>query len=370
MAWSQIIGDGVNPFWINWFQKLEVRNNSTEAVQISNICAYVSSWISLIWWIQCTGHVWILYPGSSYIWTSYPVYAWNIAPITWSFDDNIVKVTACIDNNLDWVCTSNELKKWAYFEWSLLVRVSRPSVVTKWWWISYLKPNSKIANVNSVALQNKSKNKNFVWLWASTWNMSSYTTNITNSTKVNNVSKAWKNFTWSINNLPVNGITNTFTRYNWLNNVYIKSWNYTFTPALYSLINWPTTFIIENGNLNINSNITYSNYNIAFVVRWWNINIDKSVTIINWTYISIAKNWIWGMFMANWWKTINVLNVIWSLYWNISNLVANRTYINQNVSGIINVWTIVSFASNLFRRPAPMLSVFIKEYLAATRVAK
>ena len=36
----------------------------------------------------------------------------------------------------------------------------------------------------------------------------------------------------------------------------------------------------------------------------------------------------------------------------------------------LDVWTVVSFGSSTFRKPAPLTSTFIDEYVKATKVAK
>jgi hypothetical protein len=64
------------------------------------------------------------------------------------------------------------------------------------------------------------------------------------------------------------------------------------------------------------------------------------------------------------------LKVKGSLYGDITDLVASRTYVKENPNGQINVWTIVSFGSSLFRKPAPLTWQFIWEYLNSEKIAK
>ena len=76
---------------------------------------------------------------------------------------------------------------------------------------------------------------------------------------------------------------------------------------------------------------------------------------------------------ANIWDpdtTTSILLVNGSLYWNINHLISKRTYVKQQSSGLIDVWTIVSFGSSLFRKPAPLITTFINEYLTADKIAK
>jgi hypothetical protein len=58
------------------------------------------------------------------------------------------------------------------------------------------------------------------------------------------------------------------------------------------------------------------------------------------------------------------------LYGNINGLVDKRVYINEGENGQINVGTIVSFGSRLFRRPAPLTSQFIDDYIESQKVAE
>lgn len=68
-------------------------------------------------------------------------------------------------------------------------------------------------------------------------------------------------------------------------------------------------------------------------------------------------------------STNTVLTVDGSLYGDISDLSLKRTYIRDTGSQI-SVGTIVSFASGLFRRPAPLVSQFIEEYMQSEKIAK
>lgn len=63
------------------------------------------------------------------------------------------------------------------------------------------------------------------------------------------------------------------------------------------------------------------------------------------------------------------LRVNGAIYANIDNLVDNRYYIGEK-DGVLSVGTIVSFGSQLLRKPAPLLSQFVSEYLSSQKVAK
>jgi len=58
------------------------------------------------------------------------------------------------------------------------------------------------------------------------------------------------------------------------------------------------------------------------------------------------------------------------MYGNNDELLEDRTYIKNNVNGQIDVGTIVSFGSSIFRKPAPLTSKFLNDYLKATKVAQ
>jgi hypothetical protein len=126
---------------------------------------------------------------------------------------------------------------------------------------------------------------------------------------------------------------------------------------------------VENWDLVVNGNITYTD-NIAFVVRGWDIQIDKEVREIKGTFIAIPKSWIWGKIVWIGWKTIEPLKVFGSLYGNVEWLVSQRTFVRENSSWLLDVGTIVSFGSSVFRDPAPLTTTFINEYLEATKVAQ
>jgi len=131
--------------------------------------------------------------------------------------------------------------------------------------------------------------------------------------------------------------------------------------------NWSKTYIIENWDLIISANIDYDD-NIAFVVKWWNIRIEPSVNKIDGVYITIPKSWVWWEF--TWWsETDTILKVNGSLYGKIDHLVSTRTYV-KNTGSKISVWTIVSFGSSIFRKPAPLTWQFIWEYLESEKMAR
>jgi hypothetical protein len=50
-------------------------------------------------------------------------------------------------------------------------------------------------------------------------------------------------------------------------------------------------------------------------------------------------------------------------------LLEKRTFI-KNTNNTISVGTIVSFGSNVFRKPAPLTSKFISDYLEAQKTAQ
>jgi len=367
-----IIWDNMNPYSVYSLDKPSIFNKSSYDLYFDSLCVAKKTWSTLNWTTTCQSIWKILFPWASFSFNTYPNFVWSTSSLTsWTFWDNTLVTT--IEH--EWV-----LYKDAYFASELKVRVSKPSIATTWGWTSFVKTTSNIANVSDVTgvIWTSNKNKNFVGAWVSNWNISSYSSNVNDSTSVNSISNEWVDYNNSVNNsIPNTALTSIWTssnlsdfkNYNWISNAYvIKNTSFIVSSSTFTWLTWPRTYIIENWNLIINSNINYSD-NIAFVVKWGNIQIDKSVTSISWTYISIPvwSSW-WDIKWINW-TTNDVLTVKWSLYWNLENLLNKRTYIKEN-SWVLSVWTIVSFGSSVFRDPAPLTSTFINEYLDATKVSK
>ncbi|RKW22447.1 hypothetical protein D8B46_05460, partial [Candidatus Gracilibacteria bacterium] len=132
----------------------------------------------------------------------------------------------------------------------------------------------------------------------------------------------------------------------------------------------PTTYIIEGGDLTIKENIEKIPYNIAFVVKGGNILIGDKVNQINGTYIAIPNGREGGYINGIGDSTSVQLVINGSLYGDISDLTAKRTYMKVNKDGQLDVGTVVSYGSSVFRKPAPLTSTFIEEYVKATKVAR
>lgn len=367
-----IIGNNMNPYSAYSLDKPSILNNSSYDLYFDSLCVTKKSWSTINWATVCE-NIWkTLFPWVKHSFSSIPNFVWNTSSLTaWTYWDNVIVTT--IEH--EWV-----LYKDAYFASELKVRVSKPSVATTGGWTSFVKTTSNIANISDVTsvIWTSNKNKNFVWAAVSAWNISSYSSDVTDSSSVTSITKEWTDYNQSINS-SINNASSTsvwtssdlsdFKNYNWIANAYvIKNTNFIVWPSTFAWLTWPRTYIIENANLIINSNINYSG-NIAFVVKWWNIQIDNSVTTISWTYISIPDGSLgWDIKWTSG-STNDVLTVKWSIYWNLENLLSKRTYIKEN-SWILSVWTIVSFGSSVFRDPAPLTSTFINEYLDATKVSK
>lgn len=350
-----------------------IYNNSSSDIYLSYpLCVYKTN-NNLVWTTPyCSWNIWWLYP-----WVSRKItyttahFTWAVVPSTLNYLDSKLKVTLW---NISWF---NYTTIWPFFTKTIDVRVSKPAIATVWWWTTLVKNTTKTADINKVASSGYSdpdKNKNFVWAWISTWSLSSYSKSVTWSTSVVNIS-SWTTNQVNTNTSKIVGVSDTWHKdiddadipnYNWISNVYIvKRWNLTIISSISWF--WPRTYIVEGWNLYINQDINYSD-NIAFVVKWWNIIIASNVKNINWTYISIPVSWVWWKIKSASSSTRLLIN--WSLYWDISELVANRTYVQNDVNNIINVWTVVSFGSNMFRKPAPLVWDFIWEYMKSKKVAK
>ena len=357
-----IIWDDINPFSTEEvLEKPYIENLSKFDLMINKLCVYQKSWNSIIWDNPICITWNLLTPWEKIEFPDYPDLKSSITNIVWSYDDNEI------------ITTINDLQN-AYFVWKLNVRVSRPSISTLWWWTSFIKQTDWIANIDKV--KDNWQNKNFVWVWINK-DLSSDTIKLDKDSIIDKVSKEWEDNNKDLNNnivdsdwVVISTITdiNQFEKYNWIENVYIiKDKNFEINSTT-NLWNLAKTYIIENWNFIINGNINYSE-NIAFVVKWWNIIINNNVTKIDWVYISITKDWVGWEIKWDDVLTKNVLNINWSLYWDITNLVNKRTNIKE-VDWYLNVWTIISFWSNVFRQPAPLTWKFIWEYIDSKKIAK
>jgi len=366
-----VIWTWMNPYVSYSLWRPYVRNESDYDLYFDQICVVKQSWTTLLWNSVCED-TWEILQSWETIYLSYiPNFVWSEI-VAWDFGDNRLVTTI----KHDWVRYDD-----AYFVSILDVRVAQSSVATTWGWTSYLSDTSKISDISKVADNwnlNPDENKNFVWVWVSTWSVSSYSNDIDDAESVETIDWEWDNYSDSLDEVSdvswtANGSTSLITEfesYNWIENVFIlKSKNFVVNTDILSWIDWARTYIIENWDLEINTNISYFD-NIAFVVKWWNIKINQSVWSIDGTYITIQKDWIWWNFLWTWGKTTDILIVNWSLYGNINDLISARTYVKQNATNQIDVWTIVSFGSSLFRKTAPLVSTFINEYLSSEKIAQ
>jgi len=241
---------------------------------------------------------------------------------------------------------------------NLNVRVARPAVSTVWWGTSYVKSTttSDVAVVTQ-GIAGMIWNTNFVGTSVSDGWVSSDSAVVTNT----DASSDDKKMHWGIDLVRQTGINTNFVSYNGIDNVFVKSGNHIFssTPSW----NGARTYIVENGDVIISGNID-TNDNIAIIVRSGNIFIWKDVEKINATLMVL-----WDATKIIWQASEKQLRVNGALYGNIDDLVSNRYYIDGSGSSL-SVGTIVSFGSNLLRRPAPLLSQFVWEYLESQRVAR
>ena len=374
---SVIIWAWMNPYTAHNLLPF-IRNDSDYDMFFEKLCiADIDSWWedAIEWTYKCEP-LWLLpaHSGPVYLHLStYNIFKWRTISSSNYVDDKLVTT---VKHN--WVLYDN-----AWFASDLAVRVSRPSIATVWWGTTYLSWSSRVWNISKVAdnwLLNPVKNKNFVWAWISSWDTSSYSKEINDTNSLNIIKNEWNSYeNWisNITDVSWTALWNTsllsdFDNYNWIDNVFIlKNKNFVVNSDIFAWINNSRTYIIENWDLRINSDINYSNWdNIAFVVKWGDIWIHKNVHSIDWTYVTIKKDLNWWKFIWVWGNTIEKLVVNWSLYGNIDNLISSRTFVKQNSNWQIDVWTIVSFGSYLFRKPAPLLSTFINEYLKSEKVAK
>ena len=126
-------------------------------------------------------------------------------------------------------------------------------------------------------------NKNFVWLSLTSF-LDSYSKKINEEKTTSKIDRgtddsrfgkfgSYSSSEDNRNKEKVNFAQNEFKVYNWINWAYIaRDKNIEIREDINkdNRLTWPRTYIIDGGDLYINSNITYSD-NIAFVVRWGKI---------------------------------------------------------------------------------------------------
>ncbi|MDD2870560.1 MAG: hypothetical protein PHS49_01090 [Candidatus Gracilibacteria bacterium] len=366
-----IIGAGMNPYTAHGLSRPFIRNESDYDLYFDQICVVKKTGSTLIGATDCR-EAGIIHAGQTKYYPTTPDFR-GANVTTGNYGDNTIITTikhkgVRYDN--------------AYFISILDVRVAKSSVATTGGGTSYLGNTTSVGNISDVAKNgqlNPDKNKNFVGVGVSGGDISSYSNDVTDSGSVDTISKLGDKYSQSIKQVSDTEGTaigdtkllSDFESYNGIENVSIlKNKNFIVESGTFTNVKGSRTYIIENGNLKINANIVYPD-NIAFVVKGGNIQVYKDVTQMDGTYVTIAKDGVGGKFQAIGGTTFeNKLNVNGSLYGNINNLIANRTYVKQNSSNQIDVGTIVSFGSKLFRKPAPLISTFINEYLQSEKISK
>lgn len=378
-----LIWDGDKVF--NHVSKPYIKNKSDYSLHLKELCLVITDSSSLKWNLntRCQNLPDILYPGESRTLNEdLGNIIWDTSKFNWDYDDNVLSTTISIDGR------NAESLANAFFAAKLNVRVAKPAVVTTWGWTSYINWNLS-SNIQNIARNNswedyanRDSSYNYVWTSVNWGNDSSFTNSSNNTSVTNTTDNSNINDNSTINNITsssdwnilqqISSDISSFKKYNWISNVYILEWFRDFridSNTDLSHSHEARTYIINNWNLYINSNFN-QNENIAFVVKWWNIIIDKNVEKIKWTFIVIPdSDWNWWKIKSNW-KTNKQIVINGSVYWDISDLVKDRTYIKNEWNDQLWVWTIVSFGSSIFRKPAPLVSNFIKDYMNTVRVAQ
>lgn len=355
--------------YLSWDEKVCI-NETSDVISSANssLCKNIrSGW--LMWTLS--GQKPIVYNGSSssnptsielFDYNELKNYKWNTS--------SLVGGLFTKDTNWDFSASIDYLK-------SLInVRVAKPAVSNSAWWWNYLaKPlgysvdsisdnflnNLKQWNFTSVVVN--SNNAQFGYWQNLTSNIAKNVKNDVNSTTSNslnlqNISKVTDNtqdfdYFYSVNKTKI-----TMESQIWLD---------INTPLT---ITWVKTVIINNWDLNIKSDIKYwdKDASWAFIVKNWNINIAANVKNIAWVYVVLDENsWVYSMY---WESTANQLMVDWSIYWNMQNLVNNRTYIRgQTTSTSLSTWVIVNYSNRSIKNPPPLLKSYLKQF-SLKRIAK
>ena len=285
-------------------------------------------------------------------------------------------LTTWEDKNLNKRVDSGETFEWSpILSGNIFVTVAKPTVASQWGWTTYIKDSSDISKVSEIANAVKKINDHNSWIdstininqnnfvatvLGSGSNLSNVDT-IDDSTLTQKVEKEATELEKASDVINTTSATTSFESYRGLDNVFIYKWNIdiNLVPTKWWDIN--KTFIIE-WNLTISHNIT-SDKNIAFIVKWWDIIIKDNVTKIDGTYVDI-----WGKIISD--NTSNKLTVNGTIYGDTEDLFKNRTHISMDQDGNISVWTLVSYGSNILKKPAPLVGQFIKEYTESTKVAQ
>ena len=270
--------------------------------------------------------------------------------------ENLVKNDSNDFWDVEIIATINNFND-TYFAKISRIRVAKPWISTIGAWNTKYNKTEATADIWWITEWN---DNNFVG-W-NIWNVSSRTESSNEVTTSN-----------STVNINTNNATHSWNSYNGLDNVFIID---TIDDLnLNTNINWTklkdlteaTTLIIKN-NATITGDIKNINFsNIAIVVKKGDLKIDSNVTNLEWTFIVIDWNIIWD---GN--KIDTQLIVKGSLYWDINGLISERTYVDWDLDSneSLNIWTMLDFDSNMYSKPAPLLSDFLSEYTNTNRIAR
>lgn len=350
-----------NNMWLFVTYNLEkpyIKNNTGYDLYIEKpLCLYKENKSSLIGssTVCSSSNIWELKNGAKFQ-ISTRDYIAKTSNISWAYE------TVKLFTAPEWLQTS-------YLSSTLKVIVAKSSPATLAWGTSLLNYDyTKYSDIDTIS-QNfltDLRNKNFIVtsLSESSW-FSSYVNKLVDKSVYDSSISEWNDTSAKISanssSYPMTLYSLPQEKYNGLSNVYVHNWDVILNGQ--SIV-WWKTYLIENGNLYINWNVNLVSWNIAFVVKWGNIIIANNVTGLEWVYLSI-----WWKIMSDGQKTNNRLLVNGWLYWDASDLFANRTYMKSD-NWIINVWTIVNFKSSVFDNPPPLLTNFVEEYMKVAKIAK
>ncbi|MCP4522778.1 MAG: DUF11 domain-containing protein, partial [Candidatus Gracilibacteria bacterium] len=387
---SVVIGDNMDVYQSHEIPRPFVKNNFTQEEGINSasdhdyfidqLCVYKSEGNSLIPGsgqneLQCATVGRVLYPGDIADFNGEPVFLGDTSGISGGDTSELNRLEITLKE------TDSPIVKSAFFAKHIDVTVLKPTIATTGGGTAYIKNNNNISDIyedtDDIEIDGFDREENRNFIGPTIGEFSSYTKKFEL-----NFSKIALQESIDLNKNLQEKLTYTndngnFSKYNGMDDVYYVKGDYSIgstfkineNPVDFSDDDGVSKTYIVEGDLTITENIEYSG-NVAFIVKGGNLIINSDVTNISGTYIVLKDGDDRGGNIMGDTSTTKQLVVKGSLYGNTDDLLSKRTYIKNNSNGQIDVGTIVSFGSSVFRKPAPLTTKFINEYLESEKIAK